>query len=134
MSRASSSDWNMLFRFTNDSSLAAWEQSNERAAWITKGAGLASFSRYDRRSGIEGWFDAAREAKAPPRPPRWKQMVAIALVFYPLSVAANYAISAIPYDLPIWVRVLLSVVLISPVMVYLALPAVTRLLQRWLSQ
>jgi uncharacterized protein len=61
-------------------------------------------------------------------------MVSIFLVFYPLSVAANYALSPVATDLPIWLRSLISVVTLSPIMTYLALPLVTRALRPWLQR
>ncbi|MDQ1574515.1 MAG: uncharacterized protein QOH44_2074, partial [Actinomycetota bacterium] len=88
------------------------------------------------RTGIEGWFDPPTSVQvisaAPPVPPRWKQMASIFLVFYPLSVGANYALNPVASALPIWLRALISVVALSPIMTYVALPLVTRALRPWL--
>jgi len=69
---------------------------------------------------------------APPAPPRWKQMVAIFLVFYPLSLGANALLGWLIPDWPLALRVFVAVVLVTPVMTYAALPLVTRALRPWL--
>jgi antibiotic biosynthesis monooxygenase (ABM) superfamily enzyme len=131
-----SPEWHMLFRFADAQSLAAWEGSPERAWWVSTGHGLVEHGDYEKRTGIEGWFDTPASveviAPSPVAPPRWKQMISIFIVFYPLSVGANYALSPIAPELAIWLRVLISVLALTPIMTYLALPAVTRALRPWL--
>jgi len=67
-------------------------------------------------------------------PPRWKQMISIFIVFYPLSLGTNWAIAGFTHDWALPLRVLLLVVIVSPIMTYLALPAVTRALRPWLQR
>jgi antibiotic biosynthesis monooxygenase (ABM) superfamily enzyme len=59
-------------------------------------------------------------------------MVAIFLVFYPLSLGGNLLLAWLIPDWPVWLRVLTLVVLVTPIMTYLALPFVTRALRPWL--
>ncbi len=131
-----SSEWHMLYRFADAPSLAAWEQSPERAWWVASALGLVEDARQEKRTGIEGWFDepSSVEVLTAPTvvPPRWKQMVSIILVFYPLSLVANWALSFVDLGWPLPVRVLLLVLIVSPIMTYLALPLVTRALRPWL--
>ncbi len=49
--------WHMLYRFASEDSLTAWEQSAERAWWLSMGQGFVRSERSKRRTGIEGWFD-----------------------------------------------------------------------------
>jgi hypothetical protein len=65
-------------------------------------------------------------------PPRWKQMVVIFLVFLPLSLAASWASSRLLPDVVLPLRVLISVLVMTPVMTYLALPWITRRMEWWL--
>lgn len=131
-----SPEWHMLFRFADEASLRAWQESPEREWWVASAQGLVADAHAERRTGIEGWFDEPASveviAAAPPAPPRWKQMVAIFLVFYPLSLAANATLGALIPDWPLWLRVLLAVVVVTPIMTYAALPLVTRALRPWL--
>jgi antibiotic biosynthesis monooxygenase (ABM) superfamily enzyme len=131
-----SPEWHMLFRFADAASLAAWEESPERAWWVESALGMVEHSPEERRTGIEGWFDTPTSVDviptAPPAPPRWKQMVSIFLVFYPLSLLANWSLGPLTSAWPIALRVLVTVLLVTPVMTYLAMPLVTRALRPWL--
>jgi len=132
-----SPEWHMLFRFADADSLAAWEASPERAWWVESALGMVQHAPEERRTGIECWFDTPSSVEviqhATSSPPRWKQMVAIFLVFYPLSLLANWALGPPTAGWPLPLRVLLTVVTVTPVMTYLALPAITRALRPWLN-
>ncbi len=136
--------WYMLYRFADADSLQAWEGSAERRWWLESGRGLASESRVERRTGIEGWFDAPYAdlvtdepptPAAPTAPPRWKQAVSIWLGFYPTNLALTALLTvAVPSVLTLWlpVRLLITTVIVTPVMTYLVLPLLTRWLRPWL--
>lgn len=148
--------WYMLYRFRDIPTLEAWEQSPQRSWWLDSGRAFASEVRVERRTGIEGWFDApfathvetrhaAPDAATatgpihqpiPAAPPRWKQAVAIWLGFFPTNLLASWLLGFAPgfTDWPLVVRVLLATVLLTPVMTYLVLPWVTRMLRPWLNR
>ena len=133
-------DWHMLYRFDGPESLATWQQSMERNRWLTAGSNLVEDTRVEHRTGIEGWFDEPTEREvddlapaAPPAPPRWKQMVIIFMGFFPLSLTINYVVSQTPLaDWPLPLRVLVSIVVLTPVMTYALLPWITRRMSWWL--
>ena len=135
---AESPDWHMLYRFADAESLAAWEGSSERAWWVASAQGLVEDARAERRTGIEGWFDDPSSvevlATPPSAPPRWKQMVSIFIVFYPLSLGANVLFGWLIPEWPIWLRVFVSVLVVTPIMTYFAMPLVTRALRPWLNR
>ena len=135
-----SETWHMLYRFADAESLQTWEESPQRQWWRDSAAGLGvTESRVERRTGIEGWFDEPQSrdirdlrVQAPP-PPRWKQAIVIFLVFYPLSVAVNWLSGQVGAEaLPLLVRVLLVILVMTPTMTYLALPWVTRRMEWFL--
>lgn len=141
--------WHMLYRFTGDDTLEAWERSTEREWWLSMGQGFVRSERTKRRTGIEGWFDepatgsiavvdadAETLEDAPTAPPRWKQAVTIWLGFFPVNLVFTYLMDPIPGwgDLPIWLRVLVTTLVLTPVMTYWVLPWVTRSLRRWLAR
>lgn len=136
--RADSDEWHMLYRFDSDDSLAAWESSPQRAWWLGAAQGLVGESRLERRTGIEGWFDEPISSdvldlrQAPAAPPRWKQMIVIFLVFFPLSLLMNWLGARYAATWPLPLRVLTSVLIMTPVMTYAALPWVTRQMQWFL--
>ena len=144
--------WHMLYRFANEPTLDAWEQSPERSWWLSVGEGFVRSERSRRRTGIEGWFDepatgsvpvtdaaasaqGESDAELPTAPPRWKQAVTIWLGFFPVNLVLAYLVSPVPGwgELPIWVRVLATTVVLTPVMTYWVLPMVTRMLRSWLA-
>lgn len=135
-----SETWHMLYRFADPESLRAWEESDQRQWWRDSAAGLGVVeSRVERRTGIEGWFDEPQHRDIrdlrvqPPPPPRWKQAMVIFLVFYPLSAGVNWLSGATSLgELPLLARVLVSVLLMTPVMTYAALPWITRRMQWFL--
>ena len=109
----------------------------------------------ERRTGIEGWFDAPFathiesrtttdaapatgpiQQPIPAAPPRWKQAVTIWLGFFPTNLLASWLLGFVPgfVEWPLWARVLLATVLLTPVMTYAVLPWVTRMLRPWLQR
>ncbi|WP_353807796.1 antibiotic biosynthesis monooxygenase [Agromyces sp. SYSU T00194] len=140
--------WHMLYRFTSERTLDAWEQSSERAWWLSTGEGLIRSERSTRRTGIEGWFDepttgstpvdgdTGRVETVPAAPPRWKQAVTIWLGFFPVNVVFAYLVAGIPgWDaLPIWLHSLALTLVLTPLMTYFVLPWVTRALHPWLQR
>ena len=111
----------------------------------------------ERRTGIEGWFDApfathvetrgpASVADAattgpiqqpiPAAPPRWKQAVTIWLGFFPTNLLASWLLGFVPgfAEWPLVLRVLFATLALTPVMTYLVLPWVTRMLRPWLQR
>lgn len=139
--RGESDEWHMLCRFADQRSLAAWDSSPERQWWLRSAQGLAEVTRTERRTGIEGWFDAPVEAQveaevsgpaARPAPPRWKQAVTIWLVFFPMNLLATVTLGRLVGDLHVVLRVLVLTLSLTPVMTYLLLPWMTARLDWWL--
>lgn len=133
-----SGEWHMLYRFADADSLAAWEASDQRRWWLDSAQGLVDESRAEKRTGIEGWFDEPSSTDVrdlrpgPVAPPRWKQMCVIFMVFFPLSLAANLLSRELIPTWHIFIRVFLTVVVMTPIMTYAALPWITKRFEWWL--
>ncbi|MCZ2825907.1 MULTISPECIES: antibiotic biosynthesis monooxygenase [unclassified Modestobacter] len=129
-------EWHMLCRFDSPATMTAWEASPERRWWLGSAQGLAEVTRTERRTGIEGWFDApldaATELPASTAPPRWKQAVTIWLVFFPLNLLATVTLGALLTEAHVVLRVAVMTLTLTPVMTYLLLPWMTRRLGWWL--
>lgn len=149
--QADGEEWQMLYRFATKADLDAWERSIERDAWLASGASFAQEIGREHRTGIEGWFDEQhRMAAAPttgtpgatvddepvvePAPPAWKQACVIYLGFLPLTIIMNLLFGLIPgwLDLHIVLRLTILTTILTPIMTFFVLPALTRLLHRWL--
>jgi antibiotic biosynthesis monooxygenase (ABM) superfamily enzyme len=134
-----SETWHVLYRFADAAALSSWESSHQRQWWRDSSSGLGVVeSRVERRTGIEGWFDepASRDVRdlrvAPSAPPRWKQAVVIWLAFFPLSLLVAWLFGKYTPDLALVERVLLSTLAMTPVMTYVVLPRMTKVLHWWL--
>ena len=136
--RTDSDEWHMLYRFDSEDSLDRWQASPQRAWWLGAAQGIVGDSRVEKRTGIEGWFDEPVEhdvedlRPAPAAPPRWKQMVVIFLVFFPLSLAANWISGRVMAGVALPLRVLVSVLVMTPLMTYVFLPWITRRMEWFL--
>ena len=131
---ADSDEWHMLYRCADADPREAGEVADDRADWLYEGRELVEVSRVERRTGIEGWFDEPQPG-VPAAPPRWKQAVTIWLGFFPLSLAFAYLASTlVPGWHTLWplATVLITTLCLTPIMTYVLLPFVTRLLQPWL--
>ena len=147
--------WYMLYRFRDLDTLEAWERSDQRSWWLDSGRVFAREVRIERRTGIEGWFDAplasSVEAFAaadilapvetdpvalpiPAAPPAWKQAVTIWLGFFPVNLVGSWLLLMVPTfaDWPLSLRVGVSTLIFTPIMVFWVLPWVTRMLRPWL--
>jgi antibiotic biosynthesis monooxygenase (ABM) superfamily enzyme len=141
--RGGADEWHMLCRFADQRSLAAWDSSSERQWWLRSAQGLAEVTRTERRTGIEGWFDAPVVAEVsvpasapattrPVPPPRWKQAVTIWLAFFPLNLLATVTLGRLLADVPVVLRVAAMTLALTPIMTYLLLPWMTARLEWWL--
>lgn len=121
-------EFQMIFRFSDQHTMHAWEHSASRSTWLVRGSGLFAQPSEHRVSGIEGWFGAAGQRP----PPRWKQAVAIWLAFFPVSLMFNFVLGPLLGELTLVTRVLVSTLALTPMMVFVFIPLSTRLLARWL--
>ncbi|MEB0208363.1 antibiotic biosynthesis monooxygenase [Pseudomonas sp. CCC3.1] len=119
-------EFQIIFRFADESTLHAWEHSVSRKSWLQRGRHLFANPSEHRVSGIDGWFASAQ------RPPRWKQAVAIWLAFFPVSLLFNFALGPLLGELSLLPRVFVSTLALTPLMVYLFIPLSTHLLAGWL--
>ena len=135
-----SDTWHMLYRFTDESTLDEWEGSPQRVGWLDDGREFMEQSRVEKRTGIEGWFDApstqpAGDGDLPATPPRWKQATSIWLGFFPLNLAFTLLVTTVVpgwNELGVFWHVLISTLILAPIMTFWVLPFVTRLIRGWL--
>ncbi|WP_043527635.1 antibiotic biosynthesis monooxygenase [Litchfieldella xinjiangensis] len=121
-------EYQIIFRFSDAGTLAIWEHSASRRAWLERGHDLFEAPHEHRATGLDSWF---RDAQGN-TPPRWKQAVAIWLAFFPVSLIFQFLFGPLLAVLPLVPRVLVSTLCLTPVMVFLFIPLSTRLLAPWL--
>ncbi|MGE8619669.1 MAG: antibiotic biosynthesis monooxygenase [Achromobacter spanius] len=120
--------YQIVLRFTGEASLLRWEKSLPRRMWLERGANLVRASHEHRVSGTDGWF----APKAASAPPRWKQAVSIWLAYFPVLLVFSILVSEHLNMMPVFWRVLITSVILTPIMVFICIPVISRVLQRWL--
>ena len=122
-------EFQIVFRFADQQTLTSWEHSASRRAWLQRGSGLFAQPLERRAIGLDAWFGAGHR-----QPPRWKQSIAIWLAFFPVSLGFNLVFGSLLADVSLLTRVLLSTLALTPLMTYLFIPLVIRLLAPWLQR
>ena len=120
-------EYQILLRFTDEASLNRGEKSLPRRMWLERGASLVRASHEHRGKGTEGWF-----APKASTPPRWKQAVSIWLAYFPVLLVFSVLVSEHLSILPVFWRVLITSVILTPIMVFFCIPFISRVLHRWL--
>lgn len=119
--------YQIVLRFADLASLQRWENSLPRRMWLERGASLVRTSSVHRVSGMDTWFGPPRSA-----PPRWKQAFSIWLAYFPMLLMFCVLLDEQLSALPIFWRVLVTTACMTPVLSYICIPLVTRLLRGWL--
>ncbi|MFG2818198.1 antibiotic biosynthesis monooxygenase [Kitasatospora sp. NPDC048365] len=123
--------WHLLLHFRDAEAFKAWQESPERAACFARATGHHVEVRRRELHGMEGWFATTPTGAHRTPPPRWKMAVASTVAIAPLTVSASLWLN--PHlVMPAAVRSLVLAPVISTLMTYVALPAVTRAMRRWL--
>ncbi|MEX2655284.1 MAG: antibiotic biosynthesis monooxygenase [Acidimicrobiia bacterium] len=119
----------VLFAFDSRQNLDRWLQSEERRQVLRLIEPLIEGERtLNVVGGFAGWFDVGRE------PARWKQAVTVLIALYPTTLFLGWIQRGLLPDAP-WIPALfVSNVVGIAILTWLLMPAVTRLLSRWLQR
>lgn len=126
-------DYVIIFRYDTYEHLREWEESEERAAWLSKLEGLVEGdARIQRVTGLEFLFPLAEVPAATPPPSPHKMAAILIVVVFCLVTAINLVFGHWLAQLPLLARILVLVTLQVLLMTYVVMPRVTRLLKPWL--
>jgi hypothetical protein len=121
----------IVFGFATAAQLAVWESSSERVALLRRADALSVGNQQAHTlETLATLFSAPGTAAV--SPPRWKTATVIGLGLYPLALLVALLISPHLGALPVPLRSLITTVLIVPLMTWVAVPTVSRLLGGWL--
>lgn len=127
-----SDEYRVIFRFDSLEHLLSWETSHARGEWLRKSEHFrASPIRYRKGYGLEFWFASPRAAAVGP-PPRWKMALVTIVAIYALVNFVGMAFAPFVGGLSPWLVGFVETAVIVLLMTYLVMPAVTRMLARWL--
>ena len=122
-----SSEYHLVYRFTDDESLAAWERSPQRRIALAKAENMVDDVRYARAQGLESFFTRG------PRPgPRWRLTLLTIVAVFAITSTFQQLVAPHLASWPLEVRLVLSAFVVVIAMAHLVMPLLTRLFARWL--
>ena len=125
-------EYRTVYRFDSVAHLHAWLDSAEHAAWLQRaGPHVAGPARTQVLTGLESWFTLATQPSVPP-PPRYKMAVLTWVTIFPLITLVVVATAPLLGPVPLVLRLAVTTAVTVPLMTWVVMPRMTRLLGRWL--
>ncbi len=121
--------YHVVFRFTTTQLLERWMGSDERAGMVAKLKGIAT-EQGRRQTGLETWFSLPGQTVLPPL--KWKMAVVTFAAVYPLSILFNWLVVPSVKSWPIPCRAALFPLALVPLLTFVIMPRLSRLLRHWL--
>lgn len=135
MFRPASSDdpeYRIIFKFSDDTTLSAWQQSSERAEILEQIEPLLiAPSQVETTSGIINWFTLPGHNPVKP-PPKYKMTFVSWLALYPTVTIIFLLFGDLLAQVPLLLRTLLITAVVMVAMSYLLMPRFTRWFAFWL--
>lgn len=129
---ASAGEYRTVYRFDTAEHLRAWLDSDERAGWLERAEPhLLGPMRTSFVTGLESWFTLPSQPGLA-APPPYKMALLTWITIFPLITAIVAITGPTLKDLPLAVRLGITTALTVPLMTWVVMPRVTRLLHRWL--
>jgi antibiotic biosynthesis monooxygenase (ABM) superfamily enzyme len=125
-------EYRIIYRFDSAAHLRAWLDSAEHAAWLARAEPhVAGPIQAQVLTGLESWFTLPSQPGAPPPPPYKMALVTWATIF-PLITLVVVATAPLLGGWPLVARLAVTTGVTVPLMTWVVMPRVTRLLHRWL--
>jgi hypothetical protein len=126
----------IIFRFNTYENLAKWEKSEVRKEWLKKSLDVAEGDAVvQKQTGLEFWFTPRSSDNMPAiPPPRYKMAIVTGGIIFVMLNTLIPLIRQLTVDLHFLLSTLVAIAVMVPLMTYLIMPSVTRLLKPWLSK
>jgi antibiotic biosynthesis monooxygenase (ABM) superfamily enzyme len=129
---AGGDEYRTVYRFDTAENLRRWLDSDERAAWLARAEPHAlGPMRTQFLTGLETWFTLPGDLGAPPPPPR-KMALLTWITIFPLLTGVVLLLDPLLEGLSLVPRLAITTAVIVPLMTWVVMPRVTRLLHGWL--
>jgi uncharacterized protein len=125
-------EYRIIYRFDTVAHLRAWLDSAEHAAWLARAEPhVAGPIQTQVLTGLESWFTLPSQPGIPPPPP-YKMALVTWMTIFPLITLVVVATAPLLGSLPLVARLAVTTGVTVPLMTWVVMPRVTRLLHRWL--
>jgi uncharacterized protein len=125
-------EYRIVYRFDTGDHLRAWLESDERAAWLERAEPhVIGPMRTRFVTGLESWFTLPGRPSIPPPPP-YKMALLTWITIFPLITLVVIALDPLLEKLDLVPRLAVTTAVTVPIMTWLVMPRVTRLLRSWL--
>ena len=125
-------EYRIVYRFDTRDHLRAWLESDERAAWLERAEPhVIGPMRTRFVTGLESWFTLPGRPSIPPPPP-YKMALLTWITIFPLITLVVIALDPLLEKLDLVPRLAVTTAVTVPIMTWLVMPRVTRLLRSWL--
>jgi len=129
---AAAGEYRIVYRFDTAGHLRRWLDSDEHAAWLQRAEPhVAGPMRTEFLTGLESWFTLP-EQPGLPAPPPYKMAILTWATIFPLITLVVVVLTPLIRTLPLVVRLGITTLATVPLMTWVVMPRVTRLLRRWL--
>ena len=124
-------DYQVTLHFENRQAKERWARSEERRRWVDGMKALAETPVITTLTGLEAWLTLPAEGRTPTTP-RYKTALLVWVAVFPTVLVFSTLLSRLPFELPRVLSVFVVTVLAIPVVVYILVPRLTRLVGSWL--
>lgn len=125
-------EYRIVYRFDTPASLQRWLDSEERSRWVRLAEPHAAGPmRSQYVTGLESWFTLPEQPGAKPPPP-YKMAILTWLTIFPLITLVVVALGPLLKGIGPIPRLAITTLITVPLMTWIVMPRVTRLLRGWL--
>jgi antibiotic biosynthesis monooxygenase (ABM) superfamily enzyme len=125
-------EYRVVYRFDSADHLRGWLDSDEHAAWLERAEPHAAGPiRRQFLTGLESWFTLPGDPTAPPPPP-YKMALLTWITIFPLITGVIVILGPLLDGIALVPRLAITTAVTVPLMTWIVMPAVTRVLRSWL--
>ena len=129
---ATTGEYRTVYRFDTPEHLRRWLDSDEHAAWLERAEPhVIGPMRTSFVTGLESWFTLPGKPGVAPPPP-YKMALLTWITIFPLITGVIVVLGPLIKDLPLVPRLGITTAITVPLMTWVVMPRVTRLLSGWL--
>ncbi len=123
-------EFHVVYRFADPTSLAAWEESEERATLLERADPFVRSVEVWRVRGLHDWFDLP--SAGGPSAPRWKLAVVACACVVPMSLVMTLWIVPALEFVPLLPRTVITSIIFAIYMTWFAVPWLSGVVRGWL--